>query len=174
MMYMENDIQCLEEITLGYLDKDDLLSLTQMTNSAPIPLTKPQVRMVLDIIDYYKFMYWNGDRVLANPMNIHNLSPISFLMCFIDCPTQWHTKDFEDWKRKGQPTFFVEHAASFASTTTATEIWSEDIPTEINSSPRFADVHSHNIPNDGEILLLPLFSPVYRVEQADEIDNAKY
>ena len=34
-------------------------------------------------------------------------------------------------------------------------------------------VHS-NIPNNGEILLLPLFSPVYRVEQADEIDNVKF
>ena len=41
MMNKENDIPCFGEITLGYLDRDDLLSLTYMTNSAPIPLTKP-------------------------------------------------------------------------------------------------------------------------------------
>ena len=79
-MFKQNDIPCLGEITLRYLDGDDLLSLTQITNSAPIELTNPQVRMVLDIVDYYNFTYWNKDRALADFMKIHNLSPISFLM----------------------------------------------------------------------------------------------
>ena len=120
MMYKENNIPCFGEITLGYLDRDDLLLLTHMTNSAPILLTKPQVRMVLNIIDYYIFMYCNGDKALLNSMRIHNLSQIFFLMCFINDPTQCDTKDFEDLKCKGWPTYFVKHAASFAGTTTTT------------------------------------------------------
>ena len=79
-MVNENDKLCFREIALGYLDRDDLLSLTHMTNSSPIPFTKPQVKMILDIIDYYNFTYWNGDRAVADSMKIHNLSPISFLM----------------------------------------------------------------------------------------------
>ena len=42
-----------------------------------------------------------------------------------------------------------------------------DSPThEINLSPRILDIHSTNITNDGEILSLPLFSPVYQVDNA--------
>ena len=113
-MVNENDKLCFREIALGYLDRDDLLSLTHMTNSSPIPLTKPQVKMILDIIDYYNFTYWNGNRAEADSMRIHNLSPMVFLLCFIDDPEQWATEDFEEWKRKGQPTSFVEKTASFA------------------------------------------------------------
>ena len=43
--------------TIPPLDRDDLLDLTRMKNSTRISLTKPQIRMIFDIIDYYKFMY---------------------------------------------------------------------------------------------------------------------
>ena len=102
MMFEENNnirseeivLLCSEEKHLGCLNKDDLLSL-------PRTLPTPQVRMILDIIDYYHFNYWNGDRALANSMKIRNRSPLYFLWCFIDSPEQWNTNDFKDWKRKG-------------------------------------------------------------------------
>ena len=117
MMFKENDILCFGDLvgynredvdrngvssltTIPPLDRDDLLYLTRMKNSTRISLTKPQIRMILDIINYYEFMYWNGDRALA------------------DNPTQWDTKNFEDWKQKGQPTSFVEHTASFTGSAT--------------------------------------------------------
>jgi len=52
-MFKKNNNLCSKEIALGYLDRDDLLSLPRMKNSASISLTKSQVRMILDIIDYY-------------------------------------------------------------------------------------------------------------------------
>ena len=78
MMLKENNILCFGEIVLGYLDRDDLLPLTRMKNSAPISLIKPQFRMIINITTYYNFMYRNGDRA------------------FIDDLTQWDTKNFED------------------------------------------------------------------------------
>ena len=82
MIFTNEYIICYGNVAM-YIDRDVLLSLTRMNNLVPISLTKPQIRMILDIIDYYEFMYWNGDRALAYD------------------PTQWDTKNFEDWKRKG-------------------------------------------------------------------------
>ena len=69
----------------------------------------------------------------------------------------------------------VATAAAAAAAAAATDIddkyRNKDIPTEINSSPRFVDVHSHNISNDGEILLLPLISLIYQVKHTDLNDN---
>ena len=271
-MVKDNDKLCFREIALGYLYRDDLLSLTHMTRSSPIPFTKPQVKMILD---YYNFTSSNGNTAEADSMRIHNLSPIVFLICFIDDPEQWATEDFEEWKQKGQPNSFVAKTASFAGTETTTtvpkiglneeEITSneirmkialtttavrcmennskeeETVPKNVSSnlngvpvttadvvdddninnaksppkcknsigdldgikdeyyqadgkycsiydssnddppslppeSPAYTTnipcIHS-NIPNDGEILLLPLISSVYRVEQSNNIDNVK-
>ena len=99
MMFKENDILCFGKLVgydridvdrdgrlsltrISHFGRDDLLGLTRMKNSVSISLTDPQVRRVLDIIDYYNFMYWNGDSAHA------------------DNPTQWDTKNFKDWKRK--------------------------------------------------------------------------
>ena len=81
----ENYILCYEEVAM-YVDRNDLLLLTHMNNLVPISLTKPQVKMILAIIDYYNFMYWNRDKALA------------------EYPTQWDTEVFKAWKRNGRPT----------------------------------------------------------------------
>ena len=75
MMFMENDIS-FEEL-VRHCDRDELLSMTRMKNSMHIPLTKPQVKMIFNIIGYQNFIMWNGDRALA------------------DDPTQWNTKDLK-------------------------------------------------------------------------------
>ena len=96
-MFKGNYILCCKEVVM-YVDRDGLLSLTRMNNSAPILLTKPQVRMILDIIDYYNFMYWNGDRALA------------------DDPTQWDMEDSEAWKQNGRPISISTHTLQLKST----------------------------------------------------------
>ena len=73
-MFQENDI-CFEELVV-YCDRDNLLSVTRMKNSAHISLIKPQVRMIFDVIGYHNFMYQNGDKAFA------------------DDPTLWDIKDF--------------------------------------------------------------------------------
>ena len=80
-MFKENNILYFKDL-MWYVDRDDLLSLTCMKNLAPISLTKSLVRMILDVIDYYNFMYFYGDRALARD------------------PTQWDRKDFDSyiWK----------------------------------------------------------------------------
>ena len=90
-MFKENVILYFKDV-VWYVDRDDLLSLTRMKNSAAISLTKPQVKMILDLIDYYNFMYFYGDRALARD------------------PTQWDRKDFDSyiWKRKGQPSSYED------------------------------------------------------------------
>ena len=90
--------------------------------------------MILNIINNYSFIYWNGDRALANSINIQHLRPLSFLWCFIYDPKQWDMENFEDWKQIGQPICFVEHTASFAGTATrAPEIIpNKDVSSNLN------------------------------------------
>ena len=122
MMFMKNNI-CFEKL-VEYCDRDDLLSLTYMKNSAPISLTRPHIRMIFNIIGYFNFMLWNGDRA------------------FVDNPTQWNMKDFEDLKLKEQPfsydnwrqieqaSNFVSHSASLSGAATTTVISAKIVLTE--------------------------------------------
>ena len=131
MIFTHKYIICYGEVAM-YVDRDVLLSLTRMNNLVPISLTKPQVHMILAIIDYYNFMYWNRDKALADP------------------PTGWDTEIFEDWKRNGQPTSEhyiqlekcreqyilarVDQTASTVATTTttATEIRTRKVNSNLN------------------------------------------
>ena len=48
----------------------------------PIPLTKPEIEMILDIIHYHNSIYHKGGIAIAYD------------------PTQWDMKDFEAWRRE--------------------------------------------------------------------------
>ena len=51
-----------------------------------IPLNKPkEVKLILNVIHYYDFMYRNGDKSIAKDL------------------MKWDYKDFKAWKRNGQP-----------------------------------------------------------------------
>ena len=172
-MFMDNKIY-FEELA-RYCDRDDLLSMTLMKNSAPIPLTKTQVRTIYDIIGYYNFMYWNGDRAYA------------------EVPIQWNTKHFKKWKLKEQPfsynkwrrtrlaSTFASHSTSFAGTTPTTALMvisTKSVLTEeaISDCPiKNIDLTDNNISEEKES----------QVEQSnekeehheannDEIDNASF
>ena len=172
MMFEENNnlrseeivLLCSKEIHFACLDKDDLLSL-------PRTLPTVQVRMILDIIDYYNFNYWNGDRALASSMNIRNLSPLDFLWCFIDQPTQWDTKDFKDWKRKGQHNSFVKHTASFAGTAATT---TTTAPVVICPKIVSTEEDISNIPAIRKIVSNKEIISKEVVAAADEIDGANF
>jgi len=117
-------------------------------------------------------------------MNIQHLSPLSFLWCFIDDPTQSDTEDFEDWKRKEQSTCFVEHTASFAGTATTTRttpevradiVSSKEVVLNVNVVTK-EDANSNlNVANDYEYSKEDVSSNLAVVAtDEDEIDNAKF
>ena len=63
-------------------------------------------------------------------------------------------------------------AATATADATVDAYWKEERsnPTMLTDSN---PTHGINIPNDGEIILLPLVSSVYQLEQSDDIDNEK-
>ena len=102
-MFKENNILCFE-ILIGY-DRDDLLSLKRMKDSAPIPLNKLKFEMILDIIHYHNFMYQKGGKAIVYDS------------------TQWGTKDSEAWRGKvlnERNITIASNTAYLDSTTTTT------------------------------------------------------
>ena len=89
-------------------------------------------------------------------------------------PMQWDYMTLQKWSQYDYRLLMVYGVAKltpFGKSILPTPILLSSISKATTTAPS-TDKDS-NLPHDGEILLLPLFSPVYRVEQADDIDNVK-
>ena len=99
-MFKEYNISNYEKY-LNY-EKELLLAMQPKKNLVSTPLNKQKIKLILDTIYYYEFMYKNGDKAIA------------------DNPTQCILDEFKAWKLDGYLTSTAIHTASLANTTTTT------------------------------------------------------
>ena len=100
LMFKEYDLTDYDKF-LGY-DKQLLLDIKRKKHYVSILFNNQKIKMINDVLLYYKFMSKNKDNVIAED------------------PVQWVMDEFKEWRINGFPISNAAYTASLAGTTTTT------------------------------------------------------